>query len=366
MQKIAVLALGLLLAGCAGEPGRDPAPPSPAAAPIEPGLTEVSAGRGFLIAADGTRLPLHVWGPADQPKAVVLALHGMNDYANAFAGVGEAWAKVGIATYAYDQRGFGEAPARGHWSGMGPMTDDVATASRLLRRRYPGVPLYLLGESMGGSVAIAAVAGAAGAPRPDCDGIILAAPAVWGRDTMTVVERVALWTSYQLVPEMTLTGQGLHITPSDNIEMLRALSRDPLVIKGTRVDTIKGLVDLMDAALAAAPAIDLPMLLLYGDRDELVPKESTELWVENLPYRTRLTRKLAWYDHGYHMLLRDLQAPMVWRDIANWIDDHRAPLPSGADRRASAVLFARGAESPLTLPALRAGSLPLPQGERGN
>jgi acylglycerol lipase len=354
MPRIAVLALGLLLAACAGEPSRDAATPPAAATPIEPGLTDPSAGQTFLIAADGTRLPLRVWAPEGKPKAVVLALHGMNDYSNAFTGVGEAWAKAGIATYAYDQRGFGEAPQRGRWSGMGPMTDDVATASRLLRRRYPGVPLYLLGESMGGSVAIAAVTGAAGAPRPDCDGIILAAPAVWGRDTMTVVERVALWTSYRLFPDMTLTGRGLHITPSDNIEMLRALSRDPLVIKATRVDAIEGLVDLMDAALAAAPAVDKPMLLLYGDRDELVPKESTQMWVGNLSYQARMTRKLAWYDHGYHMLLRDLEAPVVWRDIASWMDDHRAPLPSGADRRASDVLYANGAASAPALAQVKA------------
>ena len=52
---------------------------------------------------------------------------------------------------------------------------------------------------------------------------------------------------------MTLTGSGLHILPSDNIPMLREFSRDPLVIKETRVDTIKGLVLLMSEALEAAP-----------------------------------------------------------------------------------------------------------------
>jgi acylglycerol lipase len=354
MRGIAVLALGLLLAACAGEPSRDVTTPPISGAPVAPELTDASTGSGFFIAADGARLPLRLWAPEGKPKAVVLALHGMNDYANAFAAVGEALAKVGIATYAYDQRGFGQAPLRGRWSGIGPMTDDVATASRLLRRRYPGVALYLLGESMGGSVAIAAVTGAAGAPRPDCDGVILAAPAVWGRDTMTAIERAALWTSYQLFPDLALTGQGLHITPSDNIEMLRALSRDPLVIKETRIDTIKGLVDLMDAALAGGPAIDKPMLLLYGARDEIVPKVPTEIWVDNLPYRARMTRKLAWYDHGYHMLLRDLEAPMVWRDVASWIEDHGAALPSGADRRASEVLYANGAAAEHVLTQVKA------------
>ena len=81
---------------------------------------------------------------------------------------------------------------------------------------------------------------------------MLVAPAVWGRVTMSVLERVSLWAGDALFPGLELTGRGLNITPSDNVPMLRALSRDPLVIKATRVDTVKGLVDLMDLALASA------------------------------------------------------------------------------------------------------------------
>jgi hypothetical protein len=73
-----------------------------------------------------------------------------------------------------------------------------------------------------------------------------------------------------------------------------------------------------------------------------VPKTPTELFVAHLPYGLRATRKIAWYADGYHMLLRDLEGPVVWRDVESWIADHRATLPSGADRMASEVLFAGG------------------------
>ena len=338
LSSFLVLALG----GCAGEGTGHLAAPAglgdTAAAPSQPArptLTEKA-----IIAEDGAVLPLRVWQPEGAPRAVILALHGINDYSNAFAGPGAAWARQDIITYAYDQRGFGRAPQRGRWVGARRLAADVDVATRALRRRHPGVPLYLLGESMGGAVAIVAVTGAAGSPPPDVDGVILSAPAVWGRTTMNVFERVALWGGDALFPQMTLTGRGLRIVPSDNIEMLRALGRDPLVIKETRVDTIKGLVDLMDMALAAAPRLDRPLLLLYGERDEIVPKEPTRLWIENLPYAARTTRRIAWYSTGYHMLLRDLEAPLVLRDVAEWIADHRGPLPSGADGRASQVLFA--------------------------
>ncbi len=263
---------------------------------------------------------------------MILALHGFNDYSNAFDGPGTIWAKLGIATYAYDQRGFGGAPGRGRWPGRAELAADAASASRILRRLYPGVPLYLLGESMGGAVAIVAMTGESGAPIPDVDGVILVAPAVWGRPTMDLLPRVALWVGVRLAPGLTLTGRGLRIQASDNIPMLRALARDPLVIKDTRVDTIWGLVNLMDAALASAPRLHEPLLLMYGANDEVIPKRPMRRFVRTLPHDLGDRRSLAYYERGYHMLLRDLEGPIVVADVAGWVLMPGSPLSSAADR----------------------------------
>jgi len=322
-----VVLVALILAACAGQPGGPPVETIGTASPFISGDT--------LIMDDGAKLPLRAWLPAGKPRAVIVALHGFNDYSNAFDGPAKDWVKHGVATYAYDQRGFGKAPERGHWAGTWRLDADLAEATRVIRARYPGVPLYALGESMGGAVVITAVAGAAGAPRPQVDGIVLVAPAVWGRVTMSMFERIGLWTGGTLFPGLELTGRGLDITPSDNRPMLRALARDPLVIKATRVDTVKGLVDLMDMALAAAPKIaKVPMLLLYGQHDDIVPHTPTRLFITDLNEPERAESQIALYEHGYHMLLRDLDARIVITDVAAWIGDHRAGLPSGADRRA--------------------------------
>lgn len=302
------------------------------------------SGTSF-VAADGQVLPLRDWLPpaddrGDRVKAVFLALHGFNDYGNAFDAPAEAWAKHGIATYAYDQRGFGAAAERGYWPGRAALAADVATAAGVLRRRYPGVPLYLLGESMGGAVVVVAMTGESGTPVPDVDGVILTAPAVWGRATMDLLPRLALWGAVRLMPGLTLTGRGLEKKPSDNVAMLRALARDPLVIKETRVDTIYGLVDLMDAALDAAPFLKTPLLFMYGAKDEIVPKAAIWRFVDRLPPECRRRARLAWYEDGYHMLLRDLEGPVVTADVATWVLAPAAPLPSGADR-AAAEAFSR-------------------------
>src|ERR1700688_3829608 len=137
---------------------------------------------------------------------------------------------------------------------------------------------------------------------------------------MNVFERTALWVGIHVLPATTVTGQGIvHVRPSDNIAMLRALSDDPLILKGARIDAIYGLVDLMDAALDAAPKLDVPLLYLYGDRDEIVPRTPTERMIANLPAAARSRQRVAWYANGYHMLLRDLEGAVVVGDIASWI-----------------------------------------------
>ncbi len=285
--------------------------------------------------SDGARLPVHSWLPAGgNPSAAVIALHGFNDYGNFFSAPGQFISQAGIACYAYDQRGFGSAPNRGLWAGTQTYANDLGQIVSLVRDRHPGIPVFLLGESMGGAVVIAAVTRG---NSPNVDGIILAAPAVWGRATMPWHQRMVLWLTSHTVPWMTVTGDGLGITPSDNIEMLRALSRDPLVIKETRIEAIHGLVDLMDEALDKSPEISLKTLVLYGEKDEVIPKRPTYEMLRTIADNGAW--KIALYKNSYHMLLRDLQAEILWRDIVAWIRTRDIELPSGADVRAELVLF---------------------------
>ena len=94
-----------------------------------------------------------------QPGAVILALHGFGDAGDlTFEGAARAWSARGIAVYAPDQRGFGANASRHDWPGADALAGDAAALSRWLRARYPGVPLVVVGHSMGGGVALAAAA----------------------------------------------------------------------------------------------------------------------------------------------------------------------------------------------------------------
>ncbi len=302
----------------------------PVEAPGGPEITQPALQSARLLAADGTELPLRLWLPPDgQPvRAAVVALHGFNDYSNFFDTTGRSLAERGIASFAYDQRGFGGAPNRGLWPGSAALTSDLRSAVAAVRARYPGVPVYAFGESMGGAVILAAM----GRPDPPrVDGVILAAPAVWGRSSMPWYQTTALWIAVHTLPGSELSGSGLGIVASDNTEMLRALGRDPMVIKGTRVDAVYGLVNLMDQAMASAPASGGRMLVLYGEHDQLIPPGAIEELLRRLPPQAAGQQRLALYPDGYHMLTRDLHGETVQRDIAAWILNPQAALPSGAD-----------------------------------
>ncbi len=331
------LAAGPLCA-CAPDFTHSPTAERPGAA----GQPELA--QSVLIADDGMALPMVEALPVDASggpapvRAVIVALHGFNDRKAAFALAQEQWRQHGIASFAYDQRGFGANPDPGIWPGSRTLAADLFSGIRAARRRFPGVPVYALGESMGGAVVLDAVAGSTGATGSPPDGVILSAPAVWGRATETLAERVALFVSARLIPSMRFSGQGFAVLASDNIPMLRELSRDPLFIKETRIDAVYGLVNLMDEAVAAAPHLHLPALVLLGGRDELIPRDAMARLVEALPDWATGRSRVAWYPRGCHMLLRDLERAAPLGDIMAWIFDHDRPLPSGADQALTAVL----------------------------
>ena len=284
-----------------------------------------------FVTTDGLRLPIRNWKTEDaSPEAIVIAVHGFNDYSLFFEEAGLFLARQGIASFAYDQRGFGETPDRGLWPGYQAYASDLAEFSRLVRRRYPDTPLYLLGESMGGAIVMVATTNTKNLP---VDGVILSAPAVWGRRTMPWYQRLALWIGVKVAPWKTLTGEGLKIMPSDNIKMLTAWSQDPLVIKATRIDTMYGLTNLMDKALDNSQGLEGPYLIMYGEKDQVIPKEPTREMFKRLPDKCDACR-IAVYQDGYHMLMRDLQAEVPLGDIVHWIKNPMDRLPSGAEDRA--------------------------------
>ena len=258
-------------------------------------------------AADGSRLPVTVWAAAE-PRAVILALHGYGGYGPlSFDRAARDWAAAGITTVAYDQRGFGRGPTRGQWPGADDLVADAVAVSRSLD--VAGCPLAVVGQSMGGGVALAA----AGTDLR-ADTLILSAPAIWGGDALNPLHRIAAWLAAAVVPDRRFTGEGVvRIQASDNIEAIRRLGRDPLYLGTPSAREILGLVRITDRAAEAATDVTLPRTLLLGEKDQIVPNRV----VERVFDQGDGPREIIVYPEGWHLLFDDLQADAVRRDVAN-------------------------------------------------
>jgi len=316
MTRCFVILLSLFLMGCAVT--RTPVGNEPVR---NEDMTPHFEG-DVLVARDGARLPLREWeAEGAKPQAVIIGLHGMSDYSNAFDGPGREWAKRGITTLAIDQRGFGRSDNPGLWAGSEAMRRDLDDFAVAAHARFPGVRVYALGESMGGAVLLTALASS---EPPAIDGAILVSPAVWSRADMPMPYRVALFLVAHLMPQIILTNSAashvVTVVPSDNVPMLIALGRDPLFQKKTRADTLFGLVNLMDEARQATGEIRHapPILFLHGAKDQVIPPKSAAAAIAALDGHAEVRE----YAHGYHMLLRDLEGLQVQDDVASWVLAH--------------------------------------------
>lgn len=285
-----------------------------------PGDTEV------LVSHDGARLGLSAWRPeADAVvRHVIVGVHGMNNYAGEFRLAAPVWAAEGRAVYAYDQRGFGRSPGRGHWAGEVVMREDLRAAVRLARERHPDVPVTVIAISMGAAVAITAFASDR---PPEADRLILSGPGLRGWGALNPAYAWALKL-------LNAVGPGLALRPpafakpvmSDNADFIAVQDADPWHARVNRVDQLHGAVTVMEHAHAAARCLpaSLPVLASYGARDKVVPPGGPRRTARHLPPHVRT----VYYPEGYHILLSDRQRARVIADYSAFMDDPGAALPS--------------------------------------
>ena len=275
----------------------------------------------------GQALAARVWA-SPQPRHIVLGVHGFNDYSKAFEPLAQHLvAELQATVYAYDQRGFGANPQPGIWPGTDPLLGDLRDIATQLRERHPGLPLTVVGESMGGAVVLVA---ASEAPGLTADQLILKAPAVWGSNSMPWYQRLSLHTMNLLAPDMVFTGRGLPslgIRPTDDIEVSRDLSRDPLFIKATRVGSLAGVTELMGRAQSQTALPPQRSLVLYGLRDRIIPHQPVCDWLTHLNTAApqQGTTDVVVYPEGWHLLTRQLRTREPLQDMAHWLQN--TPLP---------------------------------------
>jgi alpha-beta hydrolase superfamily lysophospholipase len=296
--------------------------PYPVAATMLPHLED-----NVAVMSDGIRLPMRRW-LAQDPVAIIVAVHGHNDYSAAWETFGPApfLAQHRISVYAYDQRGYGAAPVRGYWAGGDRVPGDLVAIVKLVREANPGKPIYILGHSMGGAVTMAAMERS---DAPTVDGIILAAPAMLTWDNVGWGRRILVQLMAFVAPDAVRERDG-SVHNTDNPALTDARMNDPLVSKTTRFGNIPAMIGMTTRAADAAATIKVPVFYIYGTNDETVPKAATAEVVAKLR-QGHMPLRVACYANGYHEILQGMNRELIWNDMLAWLGDRNAPLPSHSD-----------------------------------
>lgn len=282
----------------------------------------------------GLRLFVRRWDPQQTTaKGNVVILHGTSLHGGLYEPVAKQLTAAGYRVYAYDMQGWGRSGGMGAAGFVGSFydyADDLFVVMNTLKKNYPGVPNYVMGESLGGAVALYAAL----KDRTLCDGVITSAAGYKPNPELLGVRAPGFVTSVGLTlaqwgggmaPEVPIleSDAGIRLVVEDDA-MQEKLLTDPYVAHGWLPAAYAStLVDASDFIEDNLGFFDRPILLLHGDRDVLVPLSSSRevfqkvnssvksLRVYDSPHTVLLERSSALAVHDIILFLNKLAPPQV-------------------------------------------------------
>jgi alpha-beta hydrolase superfamily lysophospholipase len=264
-----------------------------------------------------------VWQVNEHEGAIIIAIHGYNDYSESFQIPATFLKKYKISTISFDLRGFGMNEDRGNWFPLSVHIDDVTFFVKEIRKNHPKKKIFLLGESMGGAIVSSTVMKN---KNLQIDGVILVAPAIWNFSEMNPIKKIFLNVISTLLPNLKLDGGDfIKVTACNNIEVLKALAKDKYFIHKPNLKSLNGIVDLMDESYKYTKEFlnQLPYrtLIILPIKDEIVPRKPLTKLLNDKKDSIKDNVTLAIFKNNYHMILRDLESETITKFLANWINN---------------------------------------------
>jgi len=276
-------------------------------------MQEVLGGtEGHFTGAGGVRLFRRAWRPAGPARGVVVNLHGLGDHSALYPALVDHLTARGFVVHAPDLRGNGRSPGqRGYLARWSVLREDLRSLVTLVTREEPGLPVFLLGNSLGGLVVLdyalhypAGIRGVVAAAPPlgrlGVPALLLALGRIMSR----------LWPRFSLQTGMDLTG--LARDPAVRETVLA----DPLFHRRGTARLSTEVVNTIAAVQAAAPRFPLPVLILHGGSDRLVPPDGSRAFIARVGHPDHELRE---YTGGYHVLFADIDREQVLSDLERWI-----------------------------------------------
>jgi acylglycerol lipase len=267
--------------------------------------------------AKGLEIYWQAWREQVPARAVVVISHGAGEHSGRYERPARQFAELGYPVYALDHRGHGRSEGR---RALVDRLDSAAADLDLLidlaRREQPDVPLFLLGHSLGGTIALRYAL----RHQDKLDGLILSGP-VAAIELPPAPVRLAAKALSAALPWMPALGVDPAVVSRDPAEV-EAYRSDPLVHHGKLpVRTVAEIAAATEAFPEQVASLTLPILLVHGSEDRLAPVRGSRMVYE----RARsLDKTLEIYDGLFHEVLNELpeDRARVLADIIAWLNAH--------------------------------------------
>jgi len=265
-------------------------------------------------AADGAQIFWREW-LAEHPKALVVLVHGLGEHCGRYHHVAKIFNQEGYSLFSFDLRGHGKTPGkRGHAPSYDTLVKDVEEVIASARSRFPNLPVFIYGHSMGGSIALYF----GFTSKTPINGMIVTSPGLRTAQPVPPAKKLIANVFGVLMPSMTV----------DNGLYLPGLSRDTAVIDAYKADPLvhpmisaKLGLDLMrhgEWMIEHAGEFTIPLLLMQGTADQLVNPAATA------EFASKVKSPITYmeFDGWYHELHNEPEKARPIKAIVDWIGSH--------------------------------------------
>lgn len=272
-------------------------------------------------AGDGNCLQGYAWAPASEPRAAVVVVHGLHDHARRYEPVARTLGAAGVGVVAQDHRGHGgSGGARQRLDSVEQLIGDVAVAVQEARRRWPGVPVFVHGHSLGGMVVAQFVAREGGGLA----GAVISSAALKLPPGVSAGQVRVVSTLSAIAPSLGLEALDAAKVVRDPAAQA-ALVADPLLGRDklparTVATLLAGIVDLQPKM----GSIKLPLLILHGEADTVTDPAGARALLERAASTDKTLRT---FGPALHDLLHEPEAAEVTREIVAFVSARIAPGP---------------------------------------
>ena len=269
-------------------------------------------GTGHLPQDDS--IFMQSWLPEQQPRAAIVLVHGLAEHSGRYTEFAEVFTAAGYAVHACDLPGHGHSDGRRcHIWSFDDFISVVEQLTNSVQERHPGLPIVLVGHSMGGLIAAASLIGF----QQKFAAAVLSAPAIRAHEQPRAIEIVIARVLSRIVPTlgvMQLDSNGVSRDP----ETVRRYDNDPLVFRGKVTASLAAeLFRGMGEVQEKASAISLPLLLMHGDADVMTAPGGSQLLHDTVSSEQR---KFILYPGLYHEIFNEPEGRSVMSDACDWLN----------------------------------------------